>query len=85
MTDSESKEFLKNLERRSRCEKKWDVSLLLRAIKDTLKEVPWNAGSLDQTDPDGKGNTNIYTHNTHHIYIYIRAAAIEYFSNRVFY
>ncbi|KAM8746580.1 uncharacterized protein AB9X84_014792 [Acanthopagrus schlegelii] len=52
MTDSESKEFLKNLERRSRCEKKWDVSLLLRAIKDTLKEVPWNAMSLDQIDPD---------------------------------
>ncbi|XP_030299864.1 uncharacterized protein LOC115597751 isoform X1 [Sparus aurata] len=50
MTESDNKEFLKNLERSGRCEKKWDVCVLSRALK-TLKE-PTRSLDQIQIDPD---------------------------------
>ena len=59
MTESDNKEFLKNLERSGRCEKKWDVHVLSRALKETLKEATRNTPQLLPFTEDVK-NMHMY-------------------------
>lgn len=69
MTESDNKEFLKNLERSGRCEKKWDVCVLSRALK-TLKE-PTRSLDQIQIDPDGKEHTH-----THKIFSFFQSKCL---------